>query len=65
LRHANTWLLFTSYCRATIDTEAPGANDAATISRLSASGQDRCCRLDLKFVSISELVDTSHQPHAA
>ena len=24
MRHANTWLLFTSYCRATTDTDAPG-----------------------------------------
>ena len=39
LRQLNTWLAFTSYCRATIDTEAPGANDAATISRFNASGQ--------------------------
>jgi len=31
-------LVFTSYRRATIDTDAPGAHAAATISRLSASG---------------------------
>jgi hypothetical protein len=33
-------LAFTSYRRATADTEAPGAVAAATISRFSASGQD-------------------------
>lgn len=39
LRQLKTWLAFTSYCRATTDTDAPGANDAATISRFNASGQ--------------------------
>jgi hypothetical protein len=33
-----TRLVFTSYCRATTDTDAPGADAAATISRFSASG---------------------------
>ncbi len=60
MRHANTWLLFTSYCRTTTDTEAPGISDAATISRFSASGQDRCRRLTLKLVSMIEVVDTFH-----
>jgi hypothetical protein len=27
-------LVFTSYCRATTDTDAPGTRHAATISRL-------------------------------
>ena len=40
LRHVKTRLAFTSYRRATADTEAPGAADAATISSFSASGQD-------------------------
>jgi hypothetical protein len=47
-RQVNTKLMFTSYCRATTDTDAPGTRDAATISRLSA------------FVAIISLVDTSH-----
>ena len=55
-------MLFTLYRRATSDTDAPGANDAATISRLSASGQDQLCRFTLRLVSITELVDTSHRP---
>jgi hypothetical protein len=37
------------------------ANDAATISRLRASGQDRLCRFTLKFLSVPELMDTSHR----
>jgi len=53
-------LVFTLYWRATTDTEAPGAAAAATISRLSASGQDLCRRLGPAFVSIIEFVDTSH-----
>ena len=38
LRQVKTKLVFTSYCRATTDTDAPGADAAATISRFSASG---------------------------
>jgi hypothetical protein len=53
-------LVFMSDCRATIDTDAPGANDAATISRLSAWGHDLCRRLTRGLVSIAEVVDTSH-----
>ena len=60
LRQVNTMLVFTLYWRATTDTEAPGAAAAATISRLSASGQDLCRRLGPAFVSIIEFVDTSH-----
>ena len=55
-----TRLVFTSYCRAIIDTDAPGTRDAATISRLSASGHDLCRRLTRKFASIISFVDTSH-----
>jgi len=61
-RHPETWFALTSYCRATIETDAPGANAAATISRFSASGH----RLRRRFpppVSISDIVGTS--PHAA
>jgi hypothetical protein len=36
-RHLNSWLLFTSWRRATIDTDAPGASVSATIRRFSAS----------------------------
>ena len=36
-RHRNSWLLFTSWRRATIDTEAPGAWVSATIRRFSAA----------------------------
>jgi len=39
LAPSETWLVFTSYCRATIDTEAPGTAHAATIARFSASYQ--------------------------
>ncbi len=60
MRQLNTWLAFTSYCRATTDTDAPGTNDAATISRFSASGHDRCRRLSRKLVPIIDVVDTSH-----
>lgn len=56
-----TRLVFTSYCRATTDTEAPGADAAATISRLSASGQTR--RRGRGLVSIIPVVDT--YPHSA
>jgi hypothetical protein len=38
-------LVFTSYCRATIDTDAPGTRQAATISRFSASGHNLLIRL--------------------
>ena len=57
-------MAFTSYCRATTDTDAPGTNDAATISRLIASGQDRRRRPDRTLVSIIAFVDTSHHPVA-
>jgi hypothetical protein len=56
-------LVFTSYCRATIDTDAPGAQEAATISRLSASGHDLCRRLARGLVSITAFVDTSHHAY--
>ena len=53
-------MAFTSYCRATTETDAPGANDAATISRLIASGQDRRPRPDRTLVPIIGFVDSSH-----
>lgn len=58
LRQLKTWSAFTSYCRATVDTEAPGANDAATISRFNASGQRLYARA-APFVPIIRFVDTS------
>jgi hypothetical protein len=51
--------VFMLYCRATIDTDAPGINDAATFPCLSASGQDRWPRSSRKFVPTIELVGTS------
>jgi hypothetical protein len=60
----NTKFAFTSYCRATTETDAPGASEAAMISRLSASGQDRLRRRPLLFVSITAFVDTSHLHNA-
>src|ERR1700730_17575502 len=45
------------------ETDAPGAKDAATISRFSASGQ-RLCRRPVAVVPITGFVDTSH-PHNA
>ncbi len=57
--HVNTRLVLTSYRRATTDTDAPGAVAAATISRLSASGQDLCRPLTGSELSIIGLVDTS------
>jgi hypothetical protein len=52
-----------SYCRATIETDAPGANDAATISRFSASGQ-RLRRRPVAVVPITAFVDTFRPPNA-
>ena len=43
--------------------DEPGANDAVTISRFSASGHDRL-RLPVPFVPITDFVDTS-RPHNA
>ena len=43
--------------------DEPGTNDAATISRFSASGHDRL-RLPVPFVPITDFVDTS-RPHNA
>jgi hypothetical protein len=40
-RHLNSWLAFKSCRRATIETEAPGSNVAATSSRFNTSGQRR------------------------
>ena len=53
-------MAFTSYCRATTDTDAPATNDDATISRFSASGQDLCRRPTRKLMSILDFVDTSN-----
>jgi hypothetical protein len=55
---------FTSYCRATSETDAPGANDAATISRFSASGHERLRRRPVAVVPITDFVDT-YRSHAA
>ena len=43
-RHLNSWFAFTSWRRATIETDAPGSNVSATISRFNASGH---CRFGL------------------
>ena len=53
-----TWFALTSYCRATIDTDEPGAQDAATISRFTASGHRLLVRRP-PFVSITDFVGTS------
>src|SRR5665213_3234488 len=57
----NSWFVFTSYRRATTEADAPGSNDAATISRFSASVQVRR-RRRASVVSIIAFVDTYH-PH--
>jgi len=57
-RHPETWFAFTSYCCATTDTDAPGANAAVTISRFNASGHRLRRRLP-PLVSISAIVGTS------
>jgi hypothetical protein len=41
LRHLNTWFVFTSWARATIETDAPGFNVSSTICRRSCFDQDR------------------------
>ncbi len=56
---ANLWFVFTSCRRATTEGDVPGSNDAATISRFSASLQLRRQRLT-SIVSIIPLVDISH-----
>ena len=55
-RQAKTWLALTSYCRATTETDAPGRDVAATISRFSASGQRLFRRRSALFVSTSDIV---------
>jgi len=57
-RHPETWFAFTSYCCATTDTDAPGANAAVTISRFNAAGH-RLRRRFPPLVSISAIVSTS------
>ena len=57
-RQLNTWFAFTSYGRATIETDEPGANDAA-IPRFSASGQ-AAARPPVAFCPYPFFVDTSH-----
>ena len=47
---------------ATIVTDDPGAYDAATISRFTASGHERLRRRPVGVVSITGFVDTS-RPH--
>ncbi len=61
LRQVKTRLVFTSYCRATTDPDAPGADAAATISRFSASSHT--FRLARSLVSTIGLVDTYHPAH--
>jgi hypothetical protein len=56
-RQLKTWFAFTSYRRAVIETDAPGSDVAATISRFNASCQ-RLCRLFASVVSMSAFVDT-------
>ena len=56
-RQLNTWFALTSYWRATTDTDASGASEAATISRFSASGQRLLRRF--AFVSTFDIVGTS------
>src|SRR5213078_885748 len=43
----------------TIETDEPGANDAATISRFSASGHERLRGRPVAVVPITDFVDTS------
>ena len=59
-RHLNSWLVFTSCRRATIDTEAPGSSVSATIWRFNASGHSRRrpTQSGLPVVSTKLLVDT-------
>src|SRR5215472_993096 len=57
-RHLNSWLLFTSWRRATIDTEAPGACVSATIWRFNASEYCRRFVAPACLVSAKLLVDT-------
>src|ERR1700730_17831330 len=54
-RHRNSWLLFTSWRRATIDTDAPGTCVSATIWRFNAS---EYCRRFGCLVSTKPVVDT-------
>src|ERR1017187_4028015 len=49
---------------ATIETDEPGANDAATISRFSASGHERLRGRPVAVMPITDFVDTS-PPHNA
>src|SRR4029078_2233837 len=58
-RQAKTWLALTSYCRATTETDAPGPDVAATISRFSVSGQRLFRRRSSSLVSTSDIVGTS------
>jgi hypothetical protein len=59
-RQRKTWLALTSYWRATTETEAPGKQVAATISRFSADGHRLFRRRRFSpFVSTSDIVGTS------
>src|SRR5438477_9135183 len=58
-RHLNSWLVFTSCRRATIDTDEPASSVSATICRLSSSGQSRRLAGRDCLVSTKPLVDTS------
>src|SRR5215470_1512663 len=57
-RHRNSWLLFTSWRRATIDTDAPGSSVSATIWRFNASEYCRRFVAPACLVSTKPLVDT-------
>jgi hypothetical protein len=59
-RHLNSWLVFTSCRRATIDTEAPGSSVSATIWRFNAAGHSRRRPTESgsRSVSTKLLVDT-------
>lgn len=57
-RQVTTWFALTSYCRAMVETEAPDAYEAATISRFKASGHRLLVRRS-SLVPINTFVDTS------
>jgi hypothetical protein len=61
-RHLNTWLAFTSWRRATIETDAPGASLSATIRRFDTSDHSRRLGLpELRLVSAKPLVHAERE----